>query len=581
MIKILVIDDNPNDRLIIRKIITSNPGDFEVIEAKDGATGIKLALEIVPDLVICDILMPEVDGYRVFTELSANKITQFIPFIFLTAEANNSAWRKAMNLGADDYLIKPVQPQDLLRAITARIQKFSLIKQHYVEQYQPREEELSKRINYDRLTNLPNRFSLREQFAQILDKWYKKSGQVIPILDLKLKQFDQIIYKYGYGFRDLLLKNIAERLVTLIGRDNVITHVDSDEFIIILAPVTDRQIITTIVDYIIAELSEFFSIDGQQIFIKVNIGIALYPTDGKNLEKLLRNSKVALNQIEPNDRIKYQFYRPTTNVKIQEEINLEKRLSRAIEKNELKVYYQAQINLSTGKITGGEALLRWHHPTLSFISPSKFLPLAEETGLIEPIGTWLLNKVCQQIRYLYSLGFKGLNISVNLSARQFNQIDFNRQLMQALIGNNLSANCLTLEIKEHLLLENNPIAIGRLNALHSIGIKISLDDFGTGYSSLSYLQSFPVDIIKIDQCLVKNIDCKQKNLAITEAIINLAHKLKLEVVAEGVETQGELACLKKINCDAMQGYLFSVPLPFNEFVKLVQKSSSLAIPSEN
>ena len=575
MIKILVIDDNPSDRLVIRKIITSKSSDFHVIEAKDGNTGIQLASEMLPDLIICDVMMPNVDGYTVFNELSSKKMTQTIPFIFLTAKSGNSDLRKGMNLGVDDYLVKPVEPQDLLEAVTVRLHKFSLLKERYSEECQLIEEELNKRINYDSLTNLPNRFSLREQFNKIIDKWYKKSDQVIPILDVKLEQLEQIFYQFGYSFSDLLLKAIATRLVGLVGKDNAIAYINSDEFVIILTPVTDQEIITTIVNSIITELSEVFEINRQEIFVQPNIGIALYPIHGKNLEQLLQNSKIAIHQIAEDKGKKYQVYSPIIELKNQQKIALENDLRHVLEKDELEIYYQAQVNLHTGKITGGEALLRWHHPTLSFIRPNQFLPLAEETGLIEPIGAWLLNHVCQHIKYLYSVGLKNLNMSVNLSIRQFNQIDFNKQLMQALIENNLSASCLTIEVKENLLIENNPIAFGRLSALHGMGLKISLDDFGTGYSSLNYLQSFPVDNIKIDQSLVKNINKKDKNLAIVESMINLAHKLNLKVVAEGVETQAELTCLKNINCDAMQGYIFSVPLPFKKFVDLVKQSPNL------
>ncbi len=571
---ILVIDDNPNDRLVIRRILTTRSSNFEVIEAQNGTSGIQLALEIVPDLIICDIVMPMLDGYTVFSALSAQKNTQAIPFIFLTAKADKSDLRKGMNLGADDYLVKPIEPQDLVEAVHSRLQRFSLVKQRYVAQNQPTEAELNKIINYNTSTNLPNRFFVRQQFQQIIEKWYQKSSnQVIAILELQLEQFEQIIYKFGDDFSDSLLKAIARRLVGLVGQDNAIAHVNDDEFVIILAPVTDQQIVTTIVNAIATELSEVFEIYKLKIFVQSNIGIAFYPIHGENLEELLQNSKNAIAEIKEDHTKKYQIYSGVIASKNQPEIDIENDLHHVLEKNELEVYYQAQIDLNTESVVGAEALLRWHHPQLSSVSPSEFIPVAEKTGLIEPIGAWLLDNVCQHIKNLYSQGFNDLNVSINLSRREFNQIDFNKKLMKALIENNLSANCLTLDLKEDLLADNNPIALGRLNALHSIGVKIALDDFGTGYSSLSDLQSFPLDIIKLDQCLIRDIEQKEKKLAVTEAIINLAHILNFKVVAEGVETQAELDCLKKLNCDVIQGYIFSAPVPFNELINLIRNSS--------
>lgn len=576
MNKILVIDDDPNDRLVIRKILTSQKNQFEVIEAKNGEMGIELALEILPDLILCDVIMPNINGYDVLNQIRSNKSSEAIPFIFLTAKTDISDLRKGMNLGADDYLVKPFDAQNLIDAVTTRLKRFNSMKEVYTNELKQSAEQLNNQLNHDKLTNLPNRFSLREQFNQILEKSYKESTQVVPIITLKLDRFEKIVNNYGYQISDDLLKKIAKRLLNLIGNDNTIAHINSDEFVIILTPLKEQNIIKTIVEAIATELSQVFIINKEEIFIHSHIGIALYPKQGKNLEKLLQNSQIALSQINSSNEHKYNFYSPVIDLKTKEQNIIEQDLYHVLEKNELQVYYQAQFNLKINKMTAGEALLRWYHPKLSSISPTQFLPIAEEIGLIEPISEWLLNRVCQDTKYLHQQGFEYLNIAVNLSGKQFNRIDFNKKLMQKLIENDLNASSLNLEIKEDLLVQNDPISIGRLNALHDIGVKIALDDFGTGYSSLSYLQSFPIDIIKIDPCLIRNIDKNPKNLTITEAVINLAHKLNLEVVAEGVETQGEFDCLKDLNCDLIQGYYLSVPLSFSHFVKFFKNYNNIS-----
>jgi len=575
MKKVLVIDDNSNDRLVIRKILTVQNTNFEVHEASNGELGVELALEINPDLIICDVIMPEINGYVVLEKLRLNKSTEAIPFIFLTAKNDITDLRKGMNLGADDYLIKPFSPQDLLQAVNTRLKRFSGVKKHYEEQIKPDLDELNQQLNYDSLTKLPNRFLLHEKFDNLLKKWYRNSQQIIPIITLKLDNLEVITYKYGYDISDLFIKQIAEKLLNFVGNDNAIAHINKDEFVIILTPLNEQNIIRSIVESITKELSTLLTIKGTKIKIspQLKVGISLYPQDGKELDLLLHHSRTVLTYIEESQTKKYQFYSPIIAIKNQEELLLENDLENAINNHEFHVYYQPQIHLKTGKIVGIETLLRWHHPLLSLVFPNQFIPLAEKNGYIIPIGNWLISHICEQIQQLYLREFKNLTVAINLSIQQINRADFNQKLMQNLIKNGITANCLTLEIKENLLLKNDPMVIARLTALHDIGVKIALDDFGTGYSSLSYLQSFPVDLLKIDQCLVRNINNNGKNLTIIHSIIELAHNLNLQVIAEGVETQAELDTLVGLNCDIVQGYFYGEPLPFLDFIKLLRNFS--------
>lgn len=575
MKKVLVIDDNPNDRLVIRKILTVQNTNFEVHEASNGELGVELALEINPDLIICDVIMPEIDGYVVLEKLRLNKSTEAIPFIFLTAKNDLADLRKGMNLGADDYLIKPFSPQDLLQAVNTRLKRFSGVKQHYEAQIKPDLDKLNWQLNYDSLTRLPNRFLLHEKFDNIIQKWYRNSQQIIPIITLKLDNLEVITYKHGYDISDLFVKQIAEKLLNFVGQDNTIAHINKDEFVIILTPLNEQNIIRSIVESTTQEVSTPLKIKGTKIKVspQLKVGISLYPQDGKELDTLLHHSRTALTCVEKNKPEKYQFYSPIIALKNQEELSLENDLENAIDNNQFHTYYQPQIHLKTGKIIGAEVLLRWHHPQLSLVFPNQFIPVAEENGYIIKIGSWLISHICEQIQQIYLREFKNLIVAINLSVEQINQADFNQKLMQNLIKNGITANCLTLEIKENLLLKNDPMVIARLTALHDIGVKIALDDFGTGYSSLSYLQSFPVDVLKIDQCLIRNINDNGKNLTIIHSIIELAHNLNLQVIAEGVETQAELDTLVGLNCDIVQGYFYGEPLPFLDFMKLLRNFS--------
>lgn len=574
MTKILVIDDDPNDRLIIRKILSRQPHNFEVIEAKNGQIGIKLALEYLPDLILCDVIMPNTDGYNVLKKLRSYKVSETIPFIFLTAKNDLEDLRKGMNLGADDYLLKPFQAESLIEAVQTRLKRFNSMKKYYTEELKLNKKELNNYLNYNQITNLPNRFSLQEKFDQIIQKWYKESTQIIPFITLKLIQLDEIINNHGEEFKNNLLKKIAEKLLSLIGQDNVIAQIEDDEFVIILTPVKDENIINSIVNALILELSEAFNVENQEIFIQPNIGISLYPSHGKQLKKLLKNSRIALNKIEEDDEDKYRVYSLLNQSNQEEEDILQKDLSEALDNNQLKVYYRPQFNFKTNKMSTAEALIVSNHPRLSTISENQLLAIAEKTELIESVGEWLLDSVCKDIKHLRSQGFQDINIAINLSVQQFDKVDFNKKLMKILVENNLNASYLSLEIKEDLLVTNDAITIGRLNALHDIGIVITLKDFNKGYSSLNYLQSFPIDTIKVNRLLTKDIDKSEDKLDLVKNTISLAHKLNFSVVAEGVKTEEELDCLKNINCDVIQGLFLSQTVPLSELAEVFKTYES-------
>ena len=586
MKNILVIEDDKTIQANILELLQES--DYNVIAANNGLIGIRLAQDNIPDLILCDVMMPDLDGYGVLKALRQDPLMAAIPFIFITALADRSNTRKGMELGADDYLIKPFTPDELLKAIATRLEKQTALTGVYTSALKQASQQLNKLAHYDNLTDLPNRLLLQERFNYIIndsnlaqncsDSTSKKAGneEFIFILCLGIDRFTRIIEILGHSGGDLLIKAVAERLQSCLNTQDTLARLSTDEFVIIFTKINHKKDVIDATNYILGAISKPFLLeDGNEVFLTASIGIALYPRDGKDIQKLLQSASKAMNYAKQQGGNIYEFYRANFNVGSSDSLALETSLSYALERKELLVYYQPKVNLQTGKITGAEALIRWLHPDKGLISPAKFIPIAEETNLIIPIGEWVLKTACQQIKTWQKAGFSALQIAVNLSGRQFNLPNLRSMLFQILIETGLEPQYLELELTESILVQEPEVGSIRLKALKALGINIAIDDFGTGYSSLSYLQQFPFDILKIDQCFVRNLTTDPKTKAITTAIIQMAHNLNLKLVAEGVETNEELAFLQENNCDEIQGYLFSRPLTAQEFGNLLRSGQNL------
>ncbi|HEY9612052.1 putative bifunctional diguanylate cyclase/phosphodiesterase [Allocoleopsis sp.] len=592
MKKILIIEDEEFVRENILELLDVE--GFEVIGAENGQIGVDLAKAMIPDLILCDVMMPGLDGYGVLTALRQDSLTASIPFIFLTAKAAKADFRQGMELGADDYITKPFTRAELLGAIASRLKKQAALEQRYHTELQQTKDQLNYLIHYDSLTNLPNQLSLRERFKQVqpIDSHVQK---LVTVLSLGLDRFNQINDNLGHAVGDLLLKAVADRITACVGSQDIVARLNAAQFAIILSwekppgvledtqetccPTTQyKKDVAHVAQTILTSLSQTFELANQELFITASIGIALYPRDGTKIEQLLNHANTAMTQAKQHGGDQYQFYTAAFNIGSSERLALQSSLRHALERQELLVYYQPQVNLKTGKIVGTEALVRWQHPERGLVSPDKFIPIAEETGLIVPIGEWVLKTACQQTKIWQDAGFRGLRVAVNLSSRQFSQIDLRHQLVAILMETGLDPKYIELELTESMLVQNTEVAIRRLNALKSLGVEIAIDDFGTGYSSLSYLQQFPFDILKIDRCFIRNITENPSNSAITKAIIEMAKTLNLKLVAEGVETESELSFVCQHQCDGMQGYLFSRPLPAHEFQQLLISNKCLPLP---
>ncbi|MEQ8383259.1 MAG: EAL domain-containing protein [Coleofasciculus sp. A1-SPW-01] len=566
MKKILVIEDEELVRENILELLDAE--GLAGIGATNGYKGIDLAKVEKPDLIICDVMMPGLDGYSVLKTLRQETTFATTPFIFLTAKAAKADFRQGMELGADDYLTKPFTRAELLGAIATRFKK----QQQYRSELEQAKDQLDYLMYHDSLTNLPNQLSLREQFKQIKST---HSQQLMTVMCVGLDRFNQINDDLGHSVGDRLLQAVAQRLVNGVTSEDYVARLGSGQFAIILPTTPHKKDAVFVAQTLLEQFSQTFAIDDQEIFVTASIGMALYPRDGRDIEQLLNQANKAMFQAKQQGGNCHQFYSIALSKGTSDRVALKTSLRYALERDELQVYYQPQLNLETGKIIGAEALLRWEHPERGLVSPIKFIPLAEETGLILPIGEWVLKTACQQTRDWQKMGYPHLKIAVNLSGRQFQQLDLRHRLVKIFTETGLRPEYLELELTESMLVENTDVAIRRLQALKALGVEIAIDDFGTGYSSLSYLQQFPFDTLKIDRCFIRNIQDNPSQAAITQAIIEMANTLDLKLVAEGVETDAELSFVVQHHCHKMQGYLFSKPLPAKEFESLLFSGKAL------
>jgi diguanylate cyclase len=581
--KILVIEDNLTIRSIILEILKEK--NFQVIAAENGRIGVKFAQQLLPDLILCDVIMPEWDGYTVLSALQENSTTASIPFIFLTSLDDRVNIRKGMQLGADDYLPKPCSSEELIGAIAARLEKKSTFAKPYNTALQQVSRQLNRLPYYDSLTNLPNRLYLEEKFPELIERAnfpqditckQVTSEPCLPILCFDLDRFNRIVKTLGHTSADLLTKAAVKRLQNCLNRQDFIFRLGTKEFAIVPISIQQKQQTIKIAQKILKAFSKPLVLEnGTEVLMTASIGIALYPYDGKEIGQLLLRANKAVNQATKRGGNLYEFFRTVLNFEFCNHLALESSLSYALERKELQVYYQPRVNLNTGKVVGAEALLRWKHPEKGMISPGIFIPIAEENNLIIPIGEWLLRRVCRQTKRWQDLGFAALQIAVNISGRQFNQPNLYPMLSQILIETGLHPKYLELELTESILVEQPEVSMLRLKVLKSLGLQIAIDDFGTGYSSLSYLQKFPVDILKIDRYFVQNLTKNKKTKAIATAIIQMAQVLNLNLVAEGVENVAELDFLREQKCNEIQGYLFSMPLPAKDFEKLLLSGKNL------
>ncbi len=433
------------------------------------------------------------------------------------------------------------------------------------------EETIRRQAYYDVLTNLPNRTLFKDRLEQAM-KHAHRNKQMLGVIVLDLDRFKNINETLGHILGDKLLVAVAERLLGMLNESETIARFGGDEFTLLLPQVNSIEEATRHAQKIIELLGTPFKLNNHDLHVTTSIGMAFYPDDGENSEILLKNAETAMYRAKEQGRNNYQLYASVMNVSAFKQLLMENSLRRALEKEEFVVYYQPQIDLKTQRMVGAEALVRWQHPDLGLVFPTEFIGLAEETGLIVPIGEWVIRRVCSQNKRWQDAGCEKVCVSVNLSARQFQQRNLVAVISQVLQETGLDPQYLGLEITETIAMKNADYTISALNELKKMHVHLSLDDFGTGYSSLSYLKRFPLETLKIDRSFVRDITTDPNDAAIVTAVVALAHSLKLDVVAEGVETEGQLSFLKSHNCDQVQGYIFSHPLSEENFLKALKQT---------
>ena len=596
---ILIVEDE----LLIAKNTAKKLNNFGYNVIKIVSNG-QAAIDCVnleqPDLVLMDIAIKgEIDGIETASQI---KSISDVPIIFTTAYANNETLDRAAETGCYGYLIKPYKEQELKATVKMTLSKHleqSTIQralQSSISEYSSEYDD----IYQDKLTGLPNKLFLRDLFEYLLsliaDRNPEQSSNlpkshqqdiaqesqlnIIGVFNISLDRFEKISSFLNKQEQDSLLKEIAQRLVDCVRNftpHGEVVYLTPDNFVVLLA-IDSRLTGSKYGQSILNILQQNYLIGDREIYLVPNIGMAFCPSDSQDITELLDQSYKTIEYGKSQGGNRCQAYTIAFNIKnpkVTGDFRLESELHHALERQEFELYYQPKLDLKTNLIIGSEALLRWNHPTMGRIDAEKFVPVAEEIGLIKPIGEWVLTTACRQMQAWLDAGFKNHTISVNLSGAQFKQSDLFHQITQILFKTSLEPQFLELELTETILVENIRTNIQRLNMLKKLGIQISLDDFGTGYSSLGYLQQFSFDILKIDTCFIRNINHNQVNAVITKAVIEMAHQLGLKVVAEGVETTAELDFLKNIQCDAVQGFLFSRPLSAPEFQKLARKQMHL------
>jgi diguanylate cyclase (GGDEF)-like protein/PAS domain S-box-containing protein len=433
---------------------------------------------------------------------------------------------------------------------------------------------------HDVLTGLPNRSLLQDRLQQAI-AYATRSGHPVWVMLIDLDRFKFVNDSMGHKAGDVLLVTVAARLRSSLRDSDTVARLSGDEFVVILSEHQDQKLSPDIVQRVMDSVAQPVILGTKEFMVTCSIGVAVYPSEGTSAESLIEHADIAMYRAKKLGRNNFQFYTPAMNEESLERVRIEGALRTALERNEFVLHYQPQVDLASGRIVGMEALIRWQHPELGMVPPSRFVGVAEETGLIVPIGAWVMHTACAQNKTWQDAGLGRLRVAVNLSARQFGAADLLERIEQALADSALDPACLEIELTESLFMSDVTPAVELLHRMKALGVQLSIDDFGTGYSSLSYLSRFPIDTLKIDRSFVADITHDANDAAIVTSIITLAHNLKLAVIAEGVENGEQLDYLRRHGCDEIQGYFFSRPLAASDFEQLLRQRRALPTPNQD
>lgn len=545
---------------------------FKTGVADTETDGIAMAQDSPPDLIILDFETETLHPTEVEEILSSDLDTQEIPLLWIADEGTYQLHLMGDENPERNYLLTPFRPEELMLKVHQYLPE-SAGNRHLALAASPVITNVEIPAHYyDAITGLPNHILLHQMLLQ--DIQITPEELLVAVLVLDLDRFRTINEALGHENGDLLLRAISQRLINSVGSAERVFHIGGDNFAVLLPDLIQEEDAAKIAEDINHELKQTIPLETHELHITASIGIALYPTDTREVKKLLRCAETAMYQAKEQGRNTYEFYSSFIRSRAYERLNLESGLHRALKQQEFKLYYQPKIDLHCNRVTGMEALLRWYHKDFGWVSPTQFIPLAEETDLILTIGEWALRKACEQNRRWQDEGYPPLMVTVNVSGQQFKRTDMVKLVDQVLAETGLNPHCLQLELTESVLMKNVSNSVVKLGDLKKKGVSIAVDDFGTGYSSLAYLKRFHLNTLKIDQSFVRDIENDNDDAAIVSAIITMAHSLGMDVVAEGVETWNQFEFLRAHHCDHIQGYYFSQPLPPEEFIQLLNRDLS-------
>lgn len=569
--QILIVDDDLQVRELLQDAFLGQGYQCQV--AKNGMEALELFKASRPDLTVTDVKMPVMDGVAFLKAARAEDATAAI--IMLTAMGDVHTGVECMREGAFDFLLKPVEMGHLLAIAEKALEQRALLifdRQQQAE-IERRAAEVARAAQYDSLTGLANRALFRDRLGRAQLR-AARNEQHLGVMLLDVDRFKGINETLGHDAGDLLLIRMAERLHECVREVDSIARLGGDEFALILEGLASGESAAIVAERILTSVARPFEVAGREVFVTTSAGIAIYPGDGEDAGALVKNADSALSGAKAQGRNTYRFYTPDLNARALERLSLETGLRRALERGEFVLYYQPRVELASGRLLGAEALLRWVHPERGLVPPGSFIPLAEESGLIIPIGEWVVRAACAQSRAWQQAGYRPVRIAVNISARQFGHRALRDTVASALEESGLDPTHLEIELTEGLLMEHTDTVLATLGDLKAMGLLIAIDDFGTGYSSLSYLKRFPIDALKIDQSFVRDITTDGNAAAISAAIVGLARALRLNVIAEGVESREQAEVLIAQGCAEGQGYLYSRPLPADRFVEWLQRGTA-------
>jgi diguanylate cyclase (GGDEF)-like protein len=573
--KILIIDD---DEQVRRVLLDLSSEVYNCREASSAEAALTVLAQESFDLVISDINMGGMSGLELVPHVHSLSPDSVV--LMISGQSNIETAIEAMHVGAFDYIMKPFDIRHVEAALERALKQRLLLaeKRRYKDELESllaeRTAEVDRLAYYDTLTSLPNRTLFEDRLTQAV-ALAQRANKRVAVLFISLDQLKKVNDTLGHRAGDHLMQQVAVRLRGCVRDSDTVARFGGDQFVLMLPEIETTKDALDVIGAIQECLNPSFRLDRQELFTTASVGISFFPDDGKDTSSLVKNAGAALYRAKKAGGNEYRFYTADMHVIASKRFELETSLRHAIDNHQLLLHYQPRVAIDSLRIVGVEALVRWQHPQLGLVPPGDFIPLAEETGLILPIGEWVLREACRQNREWQNKGFARMRVGVNISARQFQQQHLSETVIRILEEADLGPEFLELELTESSIMSNAEATIVVLNKLQTKGVAISVDDFGTGFSSLSYLKRLPIDSLKVDQSFVRDLATDPDDAALVMAIVNLAHTLRLRVVAEGVETAEQLRFLRLLRCDEIQGYLISRPLPVEGIERLLRHSKPL------